>query len=53
LVTRLIAQWDSARLAKVAERAGKLERDIMLTGAPPGEALGDELVAIARQARRR
>jgi DNA polymerase-3 subunit delta len=53
LVSRLVAQWDSAGLAKVAERAGKLERGVILGVAPPGESLGEELVAIGRAARRR
>lgn len=53
IVSRMLVQWDAARLAKVAERAGKLERGLMFTSAPPQEALGEELLAIAREARRR
>jgi DNA polymerase-3 subunit delta len=53
IVGRMLSQWDAARLAKVAERAGKLERGLMFTSAPPQEALGEELLAIAREARRR
>ena len=54
LVERLIASWDSAGLARVAERAGALERQLMRSDSPPpAEALGEELIAIARQARRR
>jgi DNA polymerase-3 subunit delta len=59
LVERLLSQWDSAGLARVAERAGQLERELMRELARPSartpalEALGEELIAIARQARRR
>ena len=53
LVGRMLAQWDAERLAKVAERAGRLERGLMFSPAPGQEALGEELLAIAREARRR
>lgn len=53
VVSRMLAQWDSERLARVAERAGQLERGMMLSPAPDREALGEELIAIALQARRR
>ena len=54
LVERLLSTWDSARLARVAQRAGELERSLMSAGSPPpAEALGEELLAIARAARRR
>ena len=54
LVEKLIASWDSGGLARVAERAGALERQLMRSDSPPpAEALGEELIAIARQARRR
>jgi DNA polymerase-3 subunit delta len=53
LITRLLDRWDSAGLATAAERAGRLERELMFSDAPPAEALGEELVAIARAARRR
>jgi DNA polymerase-3 subunit delta len=53
LITRLLDRWDSAGLATAAERAGRLERELMFSDAPPAEALGAELVAIARAARRR
>lgn len=48
-----------AGLARVSERAGGLERALMSevrrpnSRMPESEALGEELVAIARQARRR
>ncbi len=59
LVGRLLGRWDAKRLATVAERVGRLEREIMRevvrSGAriPEQEALGEELLAIARAARRR
>lgn len=53
LVQSLLGQWDAAGLARVAERAGELERAMMLRGLPQIEALGEELTAIARQASRR
>ena len=54
LVERMLGLWDSAGLARVSERAGDLERRLMRGDAPPpAEALGEELLAIARQARRR
>jgi DNA polymerase-3 subunit delta len=53
LVEKLLSLWDSKRLATVAERAGELERSLMFSPAPGPEALGEELMAIARAARRR
>jgi len=53
MISKMLIQWDAARLAKVAERAGKLERGLMLSPAPQQESLGEELLAIAREARRR
>jgi hypothetical protein len=50
----MLSLWDSAGLARVSERTGALERRLMRADSPPSaEALGEELVAIARQARRR
>jgi DNA polymerase-3 subunit delta len=53
VVARMLSQWDAERLARVAERAGRLERGLMFSSAPQAEALGEELLAIAREARRR
>ena len=54
LVERLLTTWDSPGLSRVAERAGSLEQKLMSAGSPPAaEALGEELLAIARAARRR
>jgi DNA polymerase III subunit delta len=54
LVARLVTLWDSNALARVLERSGALERRLMSGDSPPpAEALEQELVAIARTARRR
>ena len=54
IVEKMLGMWDSAGLARVSERTGALERRLMRADSPPAtEALGEELVAIARQARRR
>ena len=54
LLETLLATWDARGLETVAERAGKLERQLMRGDAPPpAEALGEELAAIARRAARR
>jgi hypothetical protein len=47
----MLSKWSAADLATIAERAGKLERSLMFTPAPDREALGEELLAIARRAR--
>jgi DNA polymerase III subunit delta len=52
-VQRMLQKWTAEDLATVAERAGKLERSLMFTAAPEREALGEELLAIARKARSR
>jgi DNA polymerase-3 subunit delta len=54
LVVKLVSLWDSKALARVFERSGELERRLMSRESPPAtEALEEELVAIARTARRR
>jgi DNA polymerase-3 subunit delta len=50
-VQRMLSRWSAEGLATAAERAGKLERALMFTPAPDQEALGEELLAIARKAR--
>ena len=53
LLERLLATWDARGLETVSERAGRLERQLMRGDSPPpAEALGEELTAIARAARR-
>jgi len=54
LVTRLLSMWDSQALARISERLGSLERQLMRSDSPPHvEAVGAALVAIARGALRR
>ena len=53
LVAQLLASWNAVAVATASERAGKLERQLMLTPVPTVEALGEELMALARAARRR
>lgn len=53
LVAKLLQRWGAKGLATVAERAGKLERDLLFSPVPDQEALGEELIAIARAARTR
>jgi DNA polymerase-3 subunit delta len=53
MVGKLLSQWDAKGLAIAAERTGRLERELIFSGAPQQEALGEELLAIARAARRR
>ena len=50
-VQRMLSKWSADDLATVAERAGKLERSLIFTPAPDREALGEELLTIARKAR--
>jgi DNA polymerase-3 subunit delta len=50
-VQRMLSKWSADNLATVADRAGELERSLMFTPAPDREALGEELLAIARKAR--
>lgn len=53
LVQRLLSTWRADRLAQLMERAGAIERAAMLSDQPPVAMLGEELVTIARAARRR
>jgi DNA polymerase III subunit delta len=50
-VQRMLSKWSAEDLATVAERAGRLERSLMFSAAPDREALGEELLAVARKAR--
>jgi DNA polymerase III subunit delta len=52
-VERMLRAWTADELARIAERAGELERNLMFTDVPEQEALGEELMAIARKARSR
>lgn len=53
VVERIVTSWDAEGLERVAERAGQLERALMFTKVPGEAAVGQELLAIALQARRR
>jgi DNA polymerase III subunit delta len=53
LIAKMLAGWDADRLARIATRAGELERSLMFSSAPEQQSLGEELIAIALQARRR
>lgn len=50
-VEKMLRQWSADDLARVAARAGALERALMFSDVPEREALGEELLAIARKAR--
>ena len=55
----MLRKWSADELARAAERAGRLEREMMRprrrsnTAMPEREGLGEELVAIALKARSR
>jgi DNA polymerase-3 subunit delta len=51
VVERLLKKWRADDLATIAERTGRLERELMFSPVPGREALGEELLAIARKAR--
>jgi DNA polymerase III subunit delta len=51
LVGRMLSRWRAADLAKISDRAGKLERELLFSDMPGREALGEELLAIGRRAR--
>ena len=53
VIAQMLSQWSADRLARISERTGKLELALMFSPAPQQEALGEELLAIAREARRR
>jgi len=50
-VEKMLRTWSAQDLATLAGRAGALERSFMFGAAPQREALGEELLAIARRAR--
>ena len=52
LVSELLSKWDARRLASLSQRVGALERDLMFTPVPERDALGEELIAIARASRK-
>jgi DNA polymerase III subunit delta len=50
-VQRMLSKWSAEDLATAADRASRLEQSLIFTAAPQREALGEELLAIARKAR--
>lgn len=52
-VEAMLGRWSAADLAKAMERCAALERSLMFSDAPQAAALGEELIAVARAARRR
>ena len=50
-VQAMLSKWSASDLARVAERAGELERGFMFSEMPEREALGEALLAIAGKAR--
>jgi DNA polymerase-3 subunit delta len=53
VVGKLLTTWDSERLAKVADRIGRLERDLLLSDVPENAGLGEAMLAVGRAARGR
>ena len=53
LMQQLLSGWSADRLAQMLERSATLEKSIIFSDEPPVAALEEELVAIARAARRR
>ncbi len=53
MIRQMLVGWNAERLAQIGERAAALEHAVMLAGAPGAAAIGEELTAIARAARRR
>lgn len=49
----MLAKWSAEALATAVDRVGKLERSLIFNPAPDREALGEELLTIARRARSR
>jgi DNA polymerase III subunit delta len=50
-VQAILNRWSAEDLARVAERAGALERGLMFSDAPQAPSLAEEFLAIARKAR--
>jgi len=53
LMQQLLSGWSAERLAQMLERSAALEKAILFSDEPPVAALEEELVTIARAARRR
>lgn len=53
LFEKLLQQWSADDLARISERAARLERALIFSPAPSQALLGEELISIARAARGR
>ena len=49
----MLRRWRAGDVARLSERAAKAERALLFGSAPEQEVLGEELLAVARAARRR
>ena len=49
-VQSMLAKWSANDLARLSERAGELERNLMFSNMPERESLGEAFLAIARRA---
>jgi len=52
MIQAMLSRWSAERLAQVGERVAALETQLIFSGAPGAAALGEELTAITRAARR-
>ncbi len=53
LLEKIGGRWSAADIEHLVERAAQLQEALLFTNAPPAEALGEELVAIARAGQHR
>lgn len=53
LFAAMLRRWSAADIAYLFERSSKTEQGLLFGDAPEAEALGEELLAVARAARRR
>ena len=49
----MLRRWSAADIEQLFERSGKVEQELLFGHAPEQETLGEELLAVARVARRR
>jgi DNA polymerase III subunit delta len=52
MIQAMLSRWSAERLAQIGERVAALEEQLIFSSAPQTAALGEELTAIARAARR-
>lgn len=53
VVERMLTRWSADELTTIMQRAGALESSLLYSDVPEREAVGEELLAIARKARSR